>query len=78
MPAASSLFAPTGQHQVQLIVKRYQDGEMGRYLHSLQPGRDEVEVRGWLDTWKPREGAERPDEIVMVRAIARMMGVLTL
>lgn len=44
-------------------VKKYPRGEVGRWLHSKQPG-DTIELRGPLKTWPWREGAW--DEIVMV------------
>ncbi|CAO1624533.1 unnamed protein product [Parajaminaea phylloscopi] len=51
--------------KLDLIIKRYDNGEMGRYLHSLRPGQDGVEVRGWLETWKPSSPAAL-EEIVMI------------
>lgn len=51
---------------LELLVKRYENGEMGRYLHSLIPGQDSVEVRGWLPTWQARGDADL-EEIVLVR-----------
>ncbi|CAO1614305.1 unnamed protein product [Jaminaea pallidilutea] len=50
--------------QVDLLIKKYENGEMGRYLHSLSPATGaNVEVRGWLETWK----AQSPlDEVVLI------------
>ena len=45
-------------------IKRYPRGEVGRWLHTKQPG-DKIELRGPLTTWPWRE--DTWDEIVMVR-----------
>ncbi|SPO21296.1 related to CYC2 - cytochrome-c mitochondrial import factor [Ustilago trichophora] len=56
-----------------LIVKRYPDGELGRMLHRARPDPTvpQLEVRGPVDTWSfERDSAEGggivPDRIVMV------------
>jgi hypothetical protein len=48
---------------IKLWVKRYPRGEVGRWLHSKQPG-DTIEIRGPLKTFPFREGEW--DEVVMV------------
>jgi cytochrome-b5 reductase len=45
-------------------IKKYEKGEVGRWLHSKSVG-DTVEIRGPLKTWIWQEGAW--DEVVMVR-----------
>ncbi|PWN54426.1 hypothetical protein IE53DRAFT_382984 [Violaceomyces palustris] len=64
---------------LEFLIKRYTDGELGRYAHRLGLG-DKVEVRGPLDTWswswqsrKPHYGSssvskdeQLPDEVVMI------------
>ncbi|KAK7061477.1 NADH-cytochrome B5 reductase [Favolaschia claudopus] len=45
-------------------VKKYPKGEVGRWLHSKKVG-DQVEFRGPLSTWAPRED-DAWDEIVMI------------
>ncbi len=47
-------------------IKRYPKGEVGRWLHSKQPG-DTVELRGPLTTWPWKKGEW--DEIILVRFI---------
>ncbi|KAF4619909.1 hypothetical protein D9613_005535 [Agrocybe pediades] len=44
-------------------VKKYPKGEVGRWLHSKQPG-DKIELRGPLKTWPWK--ADQWDEIVMI------------
>lgn len=44
-------------------IKKYANGEVGRWLHSKNIG-DSIEIRGPLRTWEWREGVW--DEIVMV------------
>ncbi|KAI0719654.1 ferredoxin reductase-like protein [Cerioporus squamosus] len=44
-------------------VKRYEKGEVGRWLHSKKPG-DKIEIRGPLKTWPWREGEW--DEVIMI------------
>ncbi|EPQ29198.1 uncharacterized protein PFL1_03485 [Pseudozyma flocculosa PF-1] len=64
-----------GPH-LDLIIKRYPDGELGRYAHRLAPGH-QVEVRGPVDTWSyaahhaatataTTEPISPPEEIVML------------
>lgn len=48
---------------IKLWVKRYQRGEVGRWLHSKQAG-DTIEIRGPLKTFPFQEG--KWDEVVMV------------
>jgi cytochrome-b5 reductase len=57
------LFGIGEKGTIKLWVKRYQRGEVGRWLHSKQAG-DTIEVRGPLKTF-PFEVAEW-DEVVMV------------
>ena len=55
-------------------VKRYEKGEVGRWLHSKKPG-DQIEIRGPLKTWPWRE--DEWDEVIMVRTYYPV-GVLNL
>jgi cytochrome-b5 reductase len=48
---ADSLTGPRGAEPIQLLVKRYPDGEMGKYVHSLQRGQG-VGLRGPEVTWQ--------------------------
>lgn len=48
-PLQSPLQADS-EGKLDLLVKRYADGEMGRYLHGLSVG-EGVEVRGWIKSW---------------------------
>ncbi|KAF8525379.1 hypothetical protein JB92DRAFT_2702378 [Gautieria morchelliformis] len=51
------------QGQMHFWVKRYQGGEVGRWLHERKVG-DEIEIRGPIPNWKWQDGEW--DEIVMV------------
>lgn len=53
------------QGRMRFWVKRYQGGEVGRWLHERKVG-DVVEVRGPVINWDWKDGVW--DEIVMVRA----------
>ncbi|KAI0832321.1 ferredoxin reductase-like C-terminal NADP-linked domain-containing protein [Trametes gibbosa] len=44
-------------------VKRYERGEVGRWLHTKKPG-DKIEIRGPLKTWPWQDGEW--DEVVMI------------
>ncbi|KAI0776121.1 ferredoxin reductase-like C-terminal NADP-linked domain-containing protein [Trametes elegans] len=44
-------------------IKRYERGEVGRWLHSKKPG-DKIEIRGPLKTWPWQEGEW--DEVIMI------------
>lgn len=48
-------------------IKRYERGEVGRWLHSKKVG-DKIEIRGPLKTWPWQEGEW--DEVVMVRSLS--------
>ncbi|SNX84083.1 related to CYC2 - cytochrome-c mitochondrial import factor [Melanopsichium pennsylvanicum] len=69
---AASLKDATKQEKqvLDLIVKRYPDGELGKMLHRTQPNPSlaQIEVRGPVDTWTfNRDGrGSVPDRIVMV------------
>ena len=54
--------APAG---LTLLVKRYVDGEVSRYLHRLRPGAS-VEVRGPEVTWELPRGSAVPRRIYMI------------
>lgn len=64
--------ASTEERQVlDLIVKRYPDGELGRMLHRAQPipAVAQLEVRGPVDTWSYERDSSTgglPERIVMV------------
>ncbi|KAK4057725.1 hypothetical protein OIO90_001373 [Microbotryomycetes sp. JL221] len=50
-PLDSTCFDPNSdQTECQLVIKRYNDGEMSRYLHRLKPG-DDITIRGPMTTW---------------------------
>jgi cytochrome-b5 reductase len=49
--------------RIKLWIKKYPNGEVGRWLHSKNPG-DIIEIRGPLTTWPWKEDAW--DEIIMV------------
>ncbi|GAA5950424.1 hypothetical protein JCM3765_004540 [Sporobolomyces pararoseus] len=57
-PLSSKSFDPNGDGStlLELVVKRYRDGEVSRYLHRLGP-RDRLEVRAPSVTWlyRPRD-----------------------
>lgn len=60
------------KQRVDLLVKRYPDGELGKMLHRAvpNPAVPQIEVRGPVDTWSfERDSAasgEIPDRIVMI------------
>ncbi|GAA5858720.1 hypothetical protein JCM8547_004955 [Rhodosporidiobolus lusitaniae] len=62
-PLSATSFDPSGPTTLDLVIKRYPDGETSRYLHRLQPG-DEMIVRGPAVTWfyRPQDW----DEVVFV------------
>lgn len=47
-------------------IKRYERGEVGRWLHAKKPG-DKIEIRGPLKTWSWQDGEW--DEVIMVRTL---------
>jgi len=50
---------------VKLWVKKYPKGEVGRWLHSKEPG-EHIEIRGPLQTWLHESHPNDWDEIIMV------------
>ncbi|GAA5836581.1 hypothetical protein JCM3766R1_006960 [Sporobolomyces carnicolor] len=62
-PLSSTCFNPDGSATLDLVVKRYPDGEVSRYLHRLRAG-DEIEIRAPSVTWyfKPNDW----DEVVFI------------
>lgn len=52
-----------GEGNMLFWIKRYEHGEVGRWLHSKQTG-DKIEFRGPLQTWKWEE--DKWDEVIMV------------
>lgn len=56
-----------GDREVNLLVKRYNDGEVSSYLHRLRSG-DSVDVRGPVRTWTLPEC----DHLVFVRAVCQL------
>lgn len=59
------MMARRDPHMLDLVTKRYGDGEMSRYLHTLRPGKM-IGMRGPEYTWKLAPSAPIPKEIVMV------------
>lgn len=59
-----------GKGTLDIIVKRYADGELGRFLHRARsnPTVPQLEVRGPIDTWSldRDSGGHIPDRIVML------------
>ena len=64
------LFGIESSGRIRLWVKRYEYGEVGRWLHGKKPG-DVIEIRGPAPTWDFRKEVEegRWDDIIMVRTI---------
>ncbi|GAA5867904.1 hypothetical protein JCM3774_004716 [Rhodotorula dairenensis] len=62
-PLTATSFDPNGPAELDLVVKRYPDGEMSRYIHRLGPG-SELDIRGPSVTWwyRPQDW----DEVVFV------------
>ncbi|GAA5837241.1 hypothetical protein JCM9279_005628 [Rhodotorula babjevae] len=62
-PLSASSFNQSGPAELDLVIKRYPDGEASRYIHRLGPG-DEMSVRGPSCTWfyRPQDW----DEVVFV------------
>lgn len=62
-PLSATSFDSTGPAELDLVVKRYHDGELSRYIHRLGPG-SELHVRGPSVTWWYR--TQDWDEVVFV------------
>ncbi|KAK4701549.1 cytochrome-b5 reductase, partial [Phenoliferia sp. Uapishka_3] len=62
-PLSFAPFASDGSTEVELLVKRYDTGELSRWMHRLQVG-DEVKVRGPVVTWDYRPDAV--DDVVFI------------
>ncbi|GAA5955359.1 hypothetical protein JCM8115_001925 [Rhodotorula mucilaginosa] len=62
-PLSATSFDSSGPAELDLVVKRYHDGELSRYIHRLGPG-SELHVRGPSVTWwyRPQDW----DEVVFV------------
>ncbi|BGP44487.1 Phenylalanyl-tRNA synthetase, beta subunit, cytoplasmic [Rhodotorula kratochvilovae] len=62
-PLSAASFSTSGPAELDLVIKRYADGEASRYIHRLGPG-DELSVRGPSCTWfyRPQDW----DEVVFV------------
>ncbi|GAA5823051.1 hypothetical protein JCM3770_005713 [Rhodotorula araucariae] len=62
-PLSATSFSTSGPAELDLVIKRYADGEASRYVHRLGPG-DNLSVRGPSCTWfyRPRDW----DEVVFV------------
>lgn len=54
---------------LKLWVKKYPKGEVGKWLHSKQPG-ESIEIRGPLATWPWKDGVW--DEVIMVTFLVIM------
>ncbi|KAM0756512.1 ferredoxin reductase-like protein [Meredithblackwellia eburnea MCA 4105] len=62
-PLDAASFTSSGTGTVDILLKRYDQGELSRWMHRLGPG-DEVRVRGPVNNWTvPEEGIE---EVVFV------------
>jgi len=55
---------PRGKETIDLIIKKYPDGELGKYAHRLQAG-EGVELRGPHVTWQDKQ----VDNLVLVSKI---------
>ena len=69
--AALAGASPRERQLLDLIVKRYRDGELGRMLHRAVPNPTvpQLEVRGPVDTWsleRDHAGASVPQRIVLL------------
>lgn len=62
---SAALEGPRGTRPIELLIKKYSDGEVGKYAHSLRSG-DIVELRGPEVSWQ----GEKRDELIMVSIIA--------
>lgn len=51
------------RRQVRLLIKKYRDGEVGRFAHSLKRG-DQVLLRGFEKSW---QGSGKEKELILVR-----------
>lgn len=60
---ADSISGPRGSRPLELLIKRYPDGELGRYAHRLSRG-EGVELRGPDVTWQ----GNQTDHLVLVSA----------
>ncbi|GAA5898993.1 cytochrome b5 reductase family protein [Sporobolomyces salmoneus] len=62
-PLSSTCFNPDGSATLELVIKRYPDGEVSRYMHRLGAG-DKIEIRAPSITWyyKPKDW----DEVVFI------------
>lgn len=66
-PLEADVFFRAGEGKLELLVKRYADGELSRWLHRLNVG-DEVGVRGGVLTWATPQVC---DEVVFVSSQSR-------
>lgn len=62
---------------MKLWVKKYEHGEVGRWLHSRQVG-DSIEIRGPVKTWSRSWQNGHWDEVVMARTPFSSMNLLLL
>lgn len=62
-PLETSCFYREGSGVIELLVKRYKNGELSRWLHQLRPG-DEIKVRGPVVTWD--FGQQALDEVIFI------------
>ena len=53
-----------GDGKIKLWVKKYPEGEVGRWLHSKKPER--VKIQGPLQTWLHERRPDEWDDIIMV------------
>jgi cytochrome-b5 reductase len=54
------------QETFQLLIKRYEDGQVSRFMHSARPGK-KIEMRGPVLVWPgSRQDLNQWDEIGMV------------
>jgi cytochrome-b5 reductase len=60
------------KEELELIIKRYPDGEVSRWMHRLKVG-DEVKMRGPTITWFYQQGDY--DEIIFVRRLSSFLSL---
>lgn len=70
---AEALSSGSARSPIELLIKRYSDGELGRYAHRLSV-HDTVEVRGPEVTWQGRRS--EIDELILVGIVSLLSSLL--